>query len=120
YFVATFSLLAIWIYQLNGNLYAANENAFFLKYLVSSQAAIMWMGVLVIFATFTYFFGLFKQSEFVYKTSTFLAWTAAMFGFIGMMVRWYESYLVNVDYGHIPVSSLYEVFILFIVMTILM
>lgn len=120
YFVATFSLLAIWIYQLNGNLYAANEKAFFLKYLVSSQAAIMWMGVLVIFATFTYFFGLFKQSEFVYKTSTFLAWTAAMFGFIGMMVRWYESYLVNVDYGHIPVSSLYEVFILFIVMTILM
>jgi cytochrome c-type biogenesis protein CcsB len=37
-----------------------------------------------------------------------------------MMVRWYESYLVNIDYGHIPVSSLYEVFILFIVMTVLM
>lgn len=120
YFVATFSLLSIWIYKLNGNLYAANESSFFLKYLISSQAAIMWMSVLVILATFTYFFGLFKQSEFVYKTSTFLAWTAAMFGFIGMMVRWYESYLVNVDYGHIPVSSLYEVFILFIVMTILM
>ena len=34
-------------------------------------------------------------------------------GFTGMMVRWYESYLIGADVGHIPVSNLYEVFILF-------
>lgn len=120
YFVATLSLLAIWIYSLNNFQFSANETSFFLKYFISSQSAIMWMNVLVLLATITYFFGLFRQSDFIYKTSTFLTWTAAMFGFVGMMVRWKESYMVNADYGHIPVSSLYEVFILFIVMTILM
>jgi cytochrome c-type biogenesis protein CcsB len=36
---------------------------------------------------------------------------------IGTMVRWYESYLVGADVGHIPVSNLYEVFVLFCWMT---
>jgi cytochrome c-type biogenesis protein CcsB len=34
-------------------------------------------------------------------------------------VRWYESYLVGADVGHIPVSNLYEVFILFCMITAL-
>jgi cytochrome c-type biogenesis protein CcsB len=38
-------------------------------------------------------------------------------GFTGMMVRWYESYLIGTDVGHIPVSNLYEVFILFSMIT---
>jgi cytochrome c-type biogenesis protein CcsB len=40
-------------------------------------------------------------------------------GFVGMMVRWYESYLLGADIGHIPVSNLYEVFILFCLITAL-
>ena len=32
---------------------------------------------------------------------------------IGTMVRWYESHLIGADIGHIPVSNLYEVFVLF-------
>lgn len=40
-------------------------------------------------------------------------------GFTGMMVRWYESYLIGADVGHIPVSNLYEVFILFSMITAL-
>jgi hypothetical protein len=32
---------------------------------------------------------------------------------IGTLVRWYESYLIGPDIGHIPVSNLYEVFVLF-------
>ncbi|SFR56607.1 c-type cytochrome biogenesis protein CcsB [Thiomicrospira sp. ALE5] len=120
YTVTTITLMALWMYQLNGNEYAAQETNFFLKYLISSQAAIMWMTFFVLVSTITYFVAFFKNSDFIYRLSTFLAWTAATFGFVGMMVRWYESYLINVDYGHIPVSSLYEVFILFVVMTILM
>ena len=34
-----------------------------------------------------------------------------------MMVRWFESYLIGADVGHIPVSNLYEVFILFAMIT---
>jgi len=36
---------------------------------------------------------------------------------VGTMVRWYESYLIGTDIGHIPVSNLYEVFVLFCWMT---
>ena len=36
---------------------------------------------------------------------------------VGTMVRWYESYLLGADIGHIPVSNLYEVFVLFCWMT---
>jgi len=49
-----------------------------------------------------------------------LTWCATAAGFIGLMVRWYESYLVGADIGHIPVSNLYEVFVLFSILTALL
>mgnify|MGYP006271591861 CR=1 FL=1 len=119
YVTGALSLLAVWLYVQNGNDYGANETAFFLKYLISSQSAIMWMSALFVIATAAYFAGLFSKSEPVYRFATFLAWAGSVMGSVGMMVRWYESYLINPDYGHIPVSSLYEVFILFAVMTTL-
>ncbi|KUJ72290.1 c-type cytochrome biogenesis protein CcsB [Thiomicrospira sp. WB1] len=119
YATAVLSLLAIWIYIQNGNVYEANETAFFLKYLISSQSAIMWMSALFVIATAAYFGGLFAKSESINQFASFLAWAGAVMGTVGMMVRWHESYLINPDYGHIPVSSLYEVFILFAVMTTL-
>ena len=48
------------------------------------------------------------------------AWVSAIAGFTGLLVRWHESYLLRPDAGHIPVSNLYEVFILFLVITALM
>ena len=33
------------------------------------------------------------------------------------LVRWYESYLIGTEIGHIPVSNLYEVFVLFSLIT---
>ncbi|HHS99559.1 MAG TPA: c-type cytochrome biogenesis protein CcsB [Thiomicrospira sp.] len=113
------SVLAIWTYANHGNVFEANEQAFFLKYLISSQSAFMWMNALFIFAMVTYFIGLFKKSDFANNVATSMVWSAAVFGLVGMMVRWRESYIINIDYGHIPVSSLYEVFILFVVMTAL-
>ncbi|MDX1796354.1 MAG: c-type cytochrome biogenesis protein CcsB, partial [Hydrogenovibrio sp.] len=66
------------------------------------------------------FAALFSKSSYVGKIATTLAWSGVAFGLVGMLVRWRESYLINVDYGHIPVSSLYEVFILFSVITTLL
>ncbi len=119
YSVAALSLLAVWTYQTHGNQIAINEQAFFLKFLVSSQSAIMWMSALFVLATVAYFLALFSKSDYVGKVASFLAWAGSTFGLVGMMVRWRESYLINPDYGHIPVSSLYEVFILFAVLTTL-
>lgn len=116
---AVLSFIALWTYASNGNAFEANEKAFLLKYLISSQSAFMWMNALIIMAMVTYFFALYKKSEFSGKVASAMVWSAAVFGLVGMMVRWRESYLINIDYGHIPVSSLYEVFILFVVMTAL-
>jgi cytochrome c-type biogenesis protein CcsB len=115
--VAVLSLFSISLYQ--GDLERANQ-AFLLKYLIGSQTAVMWMNVLFVLSMLTYWFALFKRSPFTGKVATLLVWAAVLMGFIGLMVRWYESYLIAPDIGHIPLSNLYEVFILFCLITSLM
>jgi cytochrome c-type biogenesis protein CcsB len=110
--LAVLSLFGMWLY---GADYVRGEQNFFLKYMLASQSAVMWMNVLFVMATVAYFWGLFARSEFVARTGTAMAWCAINMGLVGMMMRWRESYLINPEYGHIPVSNLYEVFILFCV-----
>ncbi|MBM3346719.1 MAG: c-type cytochrome biogenesis protein CcsB [Betaproteobacteria bacterium] len=114
--VAAATFIAIGAYQ--GEL-SRSEQAFLLKYLVSSQSAIMWMCALFFLSTASYWAGLVTTSDFASKAGSGLAWSAAAFGTIGLLVRWYESYLIGPDVGHIPVSNLYEVFVLFSAMTAL-
>ena len=120
YWTTALTMLALWSYNNHGNVYSANEVDFFLRFFVSSQTAVMWMSVLFILATITYFWGLFAGSEFLEKTASYLTLIASIFGFVAMMVRWRETFMVNLGYGHIPVATLYEVFILFAVMTALL
>ena len=111
--------LALWAVSLyGGSLDAANQK-FFLKYMLSSQSAILWMSALFVFSTVFYWIGLAARSPFGGSVGSKLCWAAVVLGFTGMMVRWYESYLVGADVGHIPVSNLYEVFILFSMITAL-
>ena len=115
--VSVLSLTAIALYSAD---LANAENKFFLKYLISSQSAIMWMSALYVLATATYFLALFTRSEFTGKVATAMTWSATGMGLVGLMVRWRESYLIGADVGHIPVSNLYEVFILFSIITALL
>lgn len=115
--VAVFSLFAVSTY---GNTLSAADNSFWLNYLLASQSAFMWMSALFVMATVTYFGGLLFRSEFTEKVASFLTWSATTMGMIGLMVRWRESYLLGADIGYIPVSNLYEVFILFAVVTALL
>jgi len=110
------SFLAIKLY---GNDLDQGDTDFFLNYLLASQSAFMWMSVLFVMATVSYFSGLIFRSEFTEKVATALTWSATTMGMVGLMVRWRESYLISPDVGHIPVSNLYEVFILFAVITAL-
>lgn len=112
--VAILSLAAIGLY---GGDYGAQEQRFLLKYLISSPAAVMWMSALFVLATLAYFAGLFARSEFAARVGTALTWSATVMGMTGLMVRWRESYLIDPEFGHIPVSNLYEVFILFCIIT---
>ncbi len=114
--VAAFSLLGIMSYQ--GNLERA-ETVFWLKYFLSSQSAILWMSVVFFMSTVFYWLGVVSksQSAAMETIGSRLVWVAVTMALIGTMVRWYESYLLGPDVGHIPVSNLYEVFVLFCWMT---
>ncbi|MBV1774611.1 c-type cytochrome biogenesis protein CcsB [Burkholderiaceae bacterium DAT-1] len=96
------------------------QTAFWLKYLLASQSAVMWMCVLFVLATSCYWFALLRRSQTVEQIASSLTWGASAAALIALLVRWYESYLVGTDVGHIPVSNLYEVFILFCLFTALM
>ncbi len=115
--VAVVSLFSISLYH--GDQARATQ-AFLLKFLISSQSAIMWMNVLFVLAMVTYWFAMYKRSEFTGKVASALTWSAVLMGFVGLMVRWYESYLIAPEVGHIPISNLYEVFILFCLITALL
>lgn len=114
--VAGFSLLGVVSYQ--GNL-ANADSVFWLKYFLSSQSAILWMSMLFFMSTIFYWIGMFApgQGEAMSLVASRLLWVAVGMALIGTMVRWYESYLLGADIGHIPVSNLYEVFVLFCWMT---
>ena len=114
--LALLSLSAVGLY--GGSLTAA-EDKFLLKYLLSSQSAILWMSTLYFLSTLFYVGGLAMRSETGGSIGNGLCWAATVAGFTGLMVRWYESYLVGPDVGHIPVSNLYEVFVLFCLITAL-
>ncbi len=126
------ALASVWLYQHD---LARAEKVFLLKYFLSSQTAIMWMSAMVFFATGAYWLGLAMSKPlassaasekiavpsvpFASRVGSALTWIAAGAGLAGMLVRWYESYLIGTDVGHIPVSNLYEVFVLFTVLTAL-
>lgn len=121
--VAALALAAIWLYQ--GDLALAGNEArglapFFLKYLLSSQTAISWMSALFFTATAAYWLGFIARSAFAERTGCAMVWSAAVMGTAGLFVRWYESYLVGPDIGHIPISNLYEVFVFFSLITALL
>ena len=114
--VASFSLLGIMSYQ---DSLASADSVFWLKYFLSSQSAILWMSMLFFMSTVFYWVGMFapRQGEAISLVASRLLWVAVAMALIGTMVRWYEGYLLGSDIGHIPVSNLYEVFVLFCWMT---
>lgn len=116
--VSAASLLAITLYQ--GNL-AQAEQVFWLKYFLSSQSAILWMSMLFFISFVFYALGVFANNadSAMEELGSKTAWAAVAIGLVGTMVRWYESHLLGADIGHIPVSNLYEVFVLFCWMTAL-
>ncbi|MGA1062856.1 MAG: c-type cytochrome biogenesis protein CcsB [Burkholderiaceae bacterium] len=98
---------------------ARAENSFVLKYFLSSQTAILWMSALFSLGCVFYWLGVLTRGATALWAGSVLTWSACVMGFVGMLVRWYESYLISPDVGHIPVSNLYEVFVLFALITAL-
>ena len=115
--ILLFTFISIFLYQ--GTLEQIELN-FVLKYFLASQSAIMWMTALYPLSLIIYWIHLFTKQDFYGNLATRITWIATMIGFVGLLVRWYESYLIGIDVGHIPVSNLYEVFVLFCLITSLL
>ncbi len=114
--VALLALTAVWLYQVDGvGVPERADETFLLKYFISSQSAILWMSVLFFMSTAFYWFGIFsrRNADAFESIGSKLAWVAITLALVGSFVRWYESYLLGPDMGYIPVSNLYEVFVLF-------
>ena len=123
--VAAAALLAVGLYSQATDAFgvdlAEGENVFMLKYFLSSQSAILWMSVLFFMSTVFYWIGFAGKEEDNVAASmgSRLAWTASFMALTGTVVRWFESHQIGPDIGHIPVSNLYEVFVLFCWLTAL-
>ena len=121
------ALFAISLYNQHPGAYgadlAAGDQVFWLKYMFSSQSAILWMALLFYMSTLFYWGGMFTRQG---KTSAAeaigskLAWGAVFMALTGTLMRWFESHQIGPDIGHIPVSNLYEVFVLFSWLTTLL
>ncbi|MFG6416839.1 c-type cytochrome biogenesis protein CcsB [Roseateles sp. DC23W] len=101
---------------------AAGEQVFLLKYMLSSQSAILWMSLLFFMSNLFYWGGFFTgagRHSVAEAAGSKLAWGGVFMALVGTMVRWFESHQIAPDIGHIPVSNLYEVFVLFCWMTTL-
>ena len=116
------ALLAIWLYSGGGGLEHGDlgraESVFLLKYLLSSQSAILWMSCLFVLGTACYWAGLARPA--LAWLGTALTWSGVWAGLTGLLVRWREGHLLGPDVGHIPVSNLYEVFVFFALVTALL
>jgi len=119
--VAALSLVGIGLYQgPEGADLARAEQVFWLKYFLSSQSAILWMSVLIFMSTVFYWLGMvLPRADSASLLGARLAWAAVLLALVGTMMRWYESHQMGEGVGHIPVSNLYEVFVLFAWMTTL-
>jgi cytochrome c-type biogenesis protein CcsB len=112
-------LLALYAVSLYGGDLDMGTKKFWLRNMLSSQSAILWMSVMFFLSTLFYWIGLGLRSTMGFAVGSKLCWAGVILGITGMLVRWYESYLIGADVGHIPISNLYEVFILFSLITAL-
>lgn len=120
--VAALSLFAIWLYQVDGvGQYARAEEVFLLKFFLASQTAVLHMSLLLLASTVFYWVGLLSRGSGAgfEEIGAKIAWVAVTMGLVAFCVRWYETYLHNTGLGYIPISNLYEVFIMFAWMTTL-
>ena len=133
--VGAATLVAIALYNRTPDAFGADlaqaDKVFLLKYFISSQSAILWMAVLFAMSTVLYWIGLLAKAGGGGSThpagsdntglilGSRLAWAGVFMALTGTLVRWFESHQIGPDIGHIPVSNLYEVFVLFCWLTTL-
>ncbi|SDC54525.1 cytochrome c-type biogenesis protein CcsB [Cupriavidus sp. YR651] len=82
-----------------------------------SQPMLLASGLLTSVAMALYLAGWLARRTRVTAAGRLSMWVALGLATCAWVVRWYESYQIGAGMGHIPVSNLYEVFVVFIILT---
>jgi len=82
-----------------------------------SGSVIMTMNITLLASALLYITHLFAPASIVGRLATASAWVGIYSGGSALLLRWYESYMLDMEIGHAPVSNLYEVFILLFCVT---
>ena len=120
YLLSAVALASLWGISLYDADLERGKQVFALKYFLASQSAIVWMTVSLFAGSVCYWADLIFHWTAGRRWGRNLVWIGVGFGLIALLIRWRESYLLAVDIGHIPISNLYEVFILFCLLTALL
>jgi len=81
----------------------------------TSQSQILAMSILVVTACLCFLSGWLVNGERALLVGEKMVAASVVLGLSAMLVRWEESYRLGQHLGHIPISNLYEVFVLFVV-----
>jgi cytochrome c-type biogenesis protein CcsB len=107
--------LAVVSYALAASGLSGADGPTLLRVAGSSQGQILAMSALALLATGAEVVAFWRRSAGAKRAAARLTVAATTLGFTALLVRWFESYQAGV--GHIPISNLYEVFVLFVVIT---
>ncbi|MBU6490307.1 MAG: c-type cytochrome biogenesis protein CcsB [Burkholderiales bacterium] len=84
---------------------------------VHSQGLILATGIFVWGATLLFLAGWISRNRKVFAVANAVTWLAVAIGLLAFLLRWRESYALGSAIGHLPVSNLYEVFLVFVLLT---
>ncbi len=109
------SAIGVGLYQFG---YTASDSMA-LYFFFQSSAMVYWMCAAIVFSAAGYYWYLFSGNEASGDWGHKFAWVAVTLGYAALAIRWQQTYIGHPSWGHIPVTNMYDVMILFCATTAL-
>jgi cytochrome c-type biogenesis protein CcsB len=82
-----------------------------------SQSLVLATGLAVWLASAVFLIAWIMRAAQIFRLARGVTWVVLALGVLAFLLRWEESYALANGSGHIPVSNLYEVFLVFVLLT---
>ena len=115
YVVTGIAAVGVGLYQFG---YTASDSAA-LYFVLQSSAMVYWMSAAIMLSAAGYYWYLFTGNQISGDWGHRFAWVAVVFGYAGLAIRWQQTYIGHPSWGHIPVTNMYDVMVLFCATTTL-
>ncbi|MEY2334424.1 c-type cytochrome biogenesis protein CcsB [Acidithiobacillus ferrianus] len=107
--------IGVGLYQFG---YTASDSVA-LYFFFQSSAMVYWMSAAIVFSAAGYYWYLFSGNEASGDWGHKFAWVAVTLGYAALAIRWQQTYIGHPSWGHIPVTNMYDVMVLFCATTAL-